>query len=283
MVRWVALENLEAAKPGSHTGASRSPDLAAIPEPQWNIAKCRFEAIRPLLGYSPLDAGAITEQARLCQVHRSTLYRWLAAYLQAPGLDSLLPHKRGYSRGTHQLVPEVEAVIESSVENRYLTRQRLSPIHVVRDVQLRCREAGLDVPSESTVRRRLMEVSTQTQARRREGARAAQACTPLRGHFPEVAHPLGVVQIDHTPLDLILVDDLHRRPIGRAWLTLAMDVFSRMVAGFSLAFEPPSSLSVGLCLTHAILPKDTWLSGHAVSTPWPIYGLMDSVHCDNAR
>jgi hypothetical protein len=105
------LENLEAARPDTRTGASRSPDLAAIPEPQWNIAKCRFEAIRPLLEYSPLDAGAITEQARLCQVHRSTLYRWLAAYLQAPGLDSLLPHKRGYSRGTHQLVPEVEAVI----------------------------------------------------------------------------------------------------------------------------------------------------------------------------
>jgi putative transposase len=56
-----------------------------------------------------------------------------------------------------------------------------------------------------------------------------------------------------------------------------------MVAGFSLAFESPSSLSVGLCLTHAILPKDVWLSKHGIATPWPLHGLMDSVHCDNGR
>jgi putative transposase len=274
---------MEATKPGTITAARKSPDLAAIPEQQWDLAKYRFEAIRPLLEHSTLDFEAIAQQARLCQVHRSTLYRWLAAYVRAPGLDSLLPHQRGRSRGTHQLVPEVEAIIESSVENRYLTPQRLSPIHVVRDVQLRCHEAGLAVPSESTVRRRLLEVCAQTRTRRREGARAAQACTPLRGHFPEVAHPLGVVQIDHTPLDLILVDDIHRRPIGKAWLTLAMDIFSRMVAGFSLAFEPPSSLSVRLCLTHDISPKDSWLILRGVSTVWPIDGLMVSVQWDISR
>jgi putative transposase len=275
------LESIEPITPS--TGATRSRDLASIPEEQWDIAKHRFAAIRPLLEGASLTAVAIDEQARRCQVHRSTLYRWLAAYLQTPSLDALLPHQRGCSRGSRRLVPEIEAVLESSIEGRYLTRQRLSPIHVVRDIQLRCREAGLAAPSESTVRRRLFEIPRETEVRRREGARIAQAVAPLRGSFPEVARPLGVVQIDHTPLDLILVDDIHRRPIGKAWLTLAMDVFSRMVAGFSLAFEPPSSLSVGLCLTHAILSKDAWLARHGVSTEWPVHGLMNSVHCDNAR
>jgi hypothetical protein len=37
-----------------------------------------------------------------------------------------------------------------------------------------------------------------------------------------------VVQIDHTLLDIILVDDLHRLSIGRPWITLAIDVFSRI-------------------------------------------------------
>lgn len=259
------------------------PDLAAIPDERWAIAKQRFEVIRPLLEQGAFDSLAIAKRALESAVHRSTLYRWLSAYRKTSSLDSLLPRRAGPSRGERRLVPEVEAVIESSIESRYLTQQRLSPVHVVRDIQLQCRESGLDLPSESTVRRRLREIPPETKTRRREGHRAAQALAPLRGSFPEVARPLGVVQIDHTPLDLILVDDIHRRPIGKAWLTLAMDILSRMVAGFSLAFESPSSLSVGLCLTHAILPKDVWLSKHGIATQWPIHGLMECVHCDHGR
>ena len=62
--------------------------------------------------------------------------------------------------------------------------------------------------------------------------------------------------MDHTKLDIILVDDIHRRPIGRPWITLAMDVFSRVVAGSYVSFDPPGALSTGLCLAHGILPKD---------------------------
>jgi putative transposase len=40
------------------------------------------------------------------------------------------------------------------------------------------------------------------------------------------------VQIDHTEIDIIVVDELTRTPLpGRPWLTLAIDVFSRVVTG----------------------------------------------------
>lgn len=35
-----------------------------------------------------------------------------------------------------------------------------------------------------------------------------------------------LVQIDHTPGDIILADDLHRRAVGRLWITVAIDVFT---------------------------------------------------------
>ncbi len=57
------------------------------------------------------------------------------------------------------------------------------------------------------------------------------------------------LQMDHTLVDLILVDPVDRAPIGRPWITLAIDVFSRCVAGFHLSLEAPSATSVGLCLT----------------------------------
>ncbi|WP_281241897.1 hypothetical protein [Celeribacter baekdonensis] len=36
--------------------------------------------------------------------------------------------------------------------------------------------------------------------------------------------PLEVVQIDHTLADIILVDQVERKPLARPWVTLAIDV-----------------------------------------------------------
>jgi putative transposase len=151
-------------------------------------------------------------------------------------------------------------------------------------VFLRCRERGIELPSEGTVRTRINRLSPAVVTSRRTTAYTArQRFGPKVGHLPGADYPYAVIEIDHTPLDLILVDDIHRQPIGRPFLTLAIDVFSRTVAGFHLALESPSSTSVALCLAHAILPKDTWCAERSLSNNWPVQGLMDCVHCDNGR
>jgi putative transposase len=91
-----------------------------------------------------------------------------------------------------------------------------------------------------------------------------------------------VVQIDHTPIDLIVVDEQYRRPIGRPYLTLAIDVYSRCIPGFSLSLEAPSAVSAGLCIAHAVLDKDAWLAQRGLDGPWPIWGKPDCIHLDNA-
>ena len=55
--------------------------------------------------------------------------------------------------------------------------------------------------------------------------------------------PLEQVQIDHTVIDLIVVDDRDRQPIGRPYLTLAIDVFTRCVIGMVVTLEAPSAVS----------------------------------------
>ncbi len=60
---------------------------------------------------------------------------------------------------------------------------------------------------------------------------------------------MDVLQIDHTPVDVIVVDKETRRSIGRPWLTLAIDVATRMVAGFHVSLWAPSALSVSLTLS----------------------------------
>jgi putative transposase len=67
---------------------------------------------------------------------------------------------------------------------------------------------------------------------------------------------LELFQIDHTPVDVIVVDEIDRHPIGRPWPTLVIDVATRMIADYYLSFDHSSSTSVALALSHAVLPKE---------------------------
>ncbi|WP_343161853.1 hypothetical protein [Luteibacter sp.] len=84
-------------------------------------------------------------------------------------------------------------------------------------------------------------------------------------------------------MDVLIVDDVYRRHIGRPWLTVAIDVYSRCVAGFYLSLDEPSEVTVGMCLVHAMLHKDSWLSVIGVPARWPMWGIPAAVHADNAR
>ena len=77
------------------------------------------------------------------------------------------------------------------------------------------------------------------------------------------------------------MDEVNRLPIGRPWLTLAVDVATRVVVGFYLSMEAPSSTSVALCLSQAILPKESWLKSRGLACTWPVWGLPAAVHTDN--
>jgi putative transposase len=112
---------------------------------------------------------------------------------------------------------------------------------------------------------------------------AAQKYEPIKGHFPGADSPLAVAQIDHTPMDVIVVDEENRQPIQRPSLTVVIDVHSRMVLGFAIYLEKPSAFTAGLAIAHAVLPKEQWLAAVGVEAEWPCWGKMRKIHCDNAK
>jgi putative transposase len=79
------------------------------------------------------------------------------------------------------------------------------------------------------------------------------------------------------------VDELERKPIGRPWLTLVLDVAPRAVLGFFLSLNAPSSLSVALALNQAVLPKEAYLAKQKVEASWPMQGLPRTLQVDNAK
>ncbi|MCY7276223.1 MAG: transposase family protein [Phormidesmis sp. CAN_BIN44] len=63
-----------------------------------------------------------------------------------------------------------------------------------------------------------------------------------------------VWQCDHTKIDLLVVDQAGSL-LGRPWLTIMVDTYSRCIMGIHLGFDALSAFVVCLALRHAILPK----------------------------
>ncbi len=169
------------------------------------------------------------------------------------------------------MVPdEVEAIIEDHLSRYYLRRERPSLARVVREIRSACAEQGLQQPTRRTVQRRLDAIDAREVMKAREGAKAArQRFAPVKGQNA-AERPLDVVQIDHTPADIILVDSFERKPIGRPWVTLAIDITSRMVTGYHVSFEAPSRLSVAFVLRMPWPPKQNcWLTLNALCLGLP--------------
>jgi hypothetical protein len=191
-------------------------DLVRIADEAWKIAQERFAVIRPFLATPHGTRAEAIEHARRAGVTTGTVYRWLQRYQRGGCVSALLPSKPSGGRGRSRLHADVEAVVQATIEDVYLSGQKPSVQHTCIEVHRRCRNAGLTPPHPNTVRSRIHQLSDHVRLRRREDAKAmAEKYAPLQGTFPGADRPLAVVQIDHTPVDLILVDDLHRRPVGR--------------------------------------------------------------------
>lgn len=256
----------------------------SIPDADWNEAMRRFEIILPLLSPgTQRTRDLVTQRASEYNVSATAVYRWISIY-QSTGVVSSLVRKKRSDKGSYRLSPEVDLIIKNCIEDLYLNNQRYSVSTIHEVISSQCKTAGLPVPHPNTVRMRISEITEAKKLSLRKNRKdTIQKFAPIRGHFPGADFPLAVVQIDHTPLDIIVVDEVTRLPIGRPWITMAIDVFSRTVCGFYIAMEAPSSMSVALCIAHSILPKERWLASKNISYTWPIWGVPDNILADNAK
>jgi putative transposase len=95
--------------------------------------------------------------------------------------------------------------------------------------------------------------------------------------------PLERIEIDWTPVDLLLVDPLTLKR-KKAWLIYAIDVFSGNPLGFYITFENPDSYAIKQCLLHCFLPKVYLKRLYPdVANEWTACGIPTEVVIDNAK
>lgn len=265
---------------------TRPPSPVQASDGDWALARAREPVVRRFVGeeraYGERTKAAAEAAAEL-GIARSLLYRLAKAYKADPRTRSLLPGTRGMAAGTRLLDGGVEAVIAEEIEANYLSRLQPSKAKLVRDIHARCQAEGLPRPARRTVLARLAKTSRREQLKRRRGAKeAADKHDPALGECP-AGRPLELVQIDHTPADVIAVEPGTHEPIGRPTITLAIDVCTRMYAGLHLSFDPPSATSVACCVLHAVMDKGEWLAARGLPPAWPVMGLPEQLHVDNAK
>lgn len=97
-------------------------------------------------------------------------------------------------------------MIEETIDSVYLTRQRPRMTDLVEEIRRRCHALGIAPPGRKAIKARVQAKPRREVVARREGRKAARdRFGPVTGSL-EAAFPLALVQIDHTLVDVIVVD-----------------------------------------------------------------------------
>lgn len=219
----------------------------------------------------------------------STVMSWARDYQKSGHNPMALRSGNACRVRQHQTAPVMEELISSIVKKEYLTRDRRSLQHtldcinreakeLVRRQQLEEAKATISL---ATLARRVQEIDVFRRISAREGvARARMVCrTVMDG--AGASYPLQRVEVDHTPLNWIVVCDRTGLPLGRPLLTVMIDAFSGYVLGIYLSFYGPGLSSVSGVIRNAVMPKSDFVRGVKLQHRWLAEGIPDELVLDN--
>ena len=271
-------------KPMPDSARARSPGCPLdIPEADWSEAVRREATVRPLATAGVNSQSAVHAAAASLGLSTAQVYRLIARFRGHPVTLSLVVAKPGPKKGVRLLPGEIELRIEAAIDTVFKQPERPTLEKLRRDIRKDCDAAGLKPPSRKAIRARVSARSLRELVKARDGTKAARQKFAPVGPGLRPSHPLAIVQIDHTKVDIQLVDDLARAVVGRPWLTLVLDVFSRSVLGFYLSFDAPSAAGVALAVGQAVLAKPEWLGERGLDLAWPMHAIPKSLHLDNGK
>ncbi len=216
-------------------------------------ANYRLEIVRAYIRGEPLP----TKE----EIPERTLRFWGAQYRIAEetygiGYVGLLPRrKEGNTRS--RLSKSTRELIDEFIKNGYETLKQKRKSEAYAEFLLACKQRGVLPASYKTFIRAVKLRPRYEQVSKRQGHKAAYKhkefywelalTTPRHGE-----RPFHITHIDHTELDVEVVCSVTGQKLGRPWLTLLMDAFSRRILAVYLTFDPPSYRSCMMVLRECV-------------------------------
>jgi putative transposase len=215
---------------------------------------------------------------------------WARNYV-SNGMDILALKSADHLKGnrTSRVSPFVTDIYKKAIVEHYLTRDRFpaktaykfavaSIATINKDLD---KTLHYEIPSLKYFKKLINQHSAYEICLKREGQQRARVKFRNAVHTLDPQYPLHIVLIDHTELDITLCGD-NGMPLGRPWLTLATDLYTRAILGFHITFDHPSQHSVASTLLHAILPKtDLDTEFPEINGKYPMRGIPTMIFVDN--
>lgn len=221
----------------------------------------------------------------------TSIYRWHCRYQSTQDARSLLPRFDRRGGSTHQTDQLRQLASEAIAEALKATPLATVPNIYSRLITKIAHENAKGLPTDQivcpsmrTIYRMLEQASRYEMTVLRKGKAAADRRFHIVKRGTNTQRILERLEIDHTPLDLFVVDEKTWLPCGRPTLTMIIDHRSRMPVGYYLSFGPPSTAAVVNALRHAILPKKKGplvLPNLPIQNDWVCYGLPELIVVDN--
>ncbi|WP_283153618.1 TnsA endonuclease N-terminal domain-containing protein [Guptibacillus hwajinpoensis] len=218
--------------------------LQCASEEDYKVANNRLSYVKKYLKYGGRDL-TLYEGIKL-----RTVLDWVARYRKAVKLYSngylgLLPNDKNKGNRKKRYSTEVIEHMDCFIENEYETTVQKNLSVVYGAFKNSCIDKGYPCPSYTCFWKRVKNRPIDVQTRKRKGKRAQyqqenfywelDRTTPRHGDFP-----FNICHLDHTELDIELICPQSGKNLGRPYLSLLMDAYSRRVLAYYLTFEPPS-------------------------------------------
>ena len=219
----------------------------------YEIANRRYELVKRKLN------GELNESN---DVPSRTLREWTKKFKEAQilygnGYLGLIPKSKDRGNRSDKLPLESIELMNEYIEREYETNKQKSMRVVYGSLINACEEKGIIAPSYKTFTNYIKVRPKALKVEKRKGKRAAynynqfywelELKTPRHGE-----RAFHVCHIDHTELDIELVDSKTKKSLGRPWLTLMTDAYSRRVLSFFLTFDPPSYRSAMMVMRECV-------------------------------
>ena len=218
----------------------------------------------------------------------ATLMRWLKLFQSGGENPFLLCDRRAVSPRPKRIEPEVESIVEEAISRHYLQLRgkSMKATHVQAKLETEAlnRRDGLvlQVPSERTVSRRILEIPPYIRDAKRLGVGYARNKWRFSLAGDQSTRTLERAEIDHTLLDIWVLDPRSGVPLGRPWITVVMDRMSGYPLGIYISFYGPSSATVANAIKMSILPKDDLVCAISdIQVPWTALGAAETYVVDN--
>lgn len=274
-------------------------DLSSLTIREREVLDLRYEYVKALQkakvsrGQRSKVASVIsTIYARLASHKRpstSTVMAWARNYQLSGNNPVALADRYRVQKREKRVSEKMESLLWKVLKRCYFTRDRYSIRHAHNQFQIETlrqkqngeMDAHEEVISYPTLARRIQEVDLYQRVATREGsARARMVCrTAFPDGYPN--YPLERVEIDHTPLNWVVICDRTGLPLGRPVLTTLIDAYSGYVLGFYLSFYGPGLTSVCGAVRSSLQPKESIVKTGNLMNPWLSNGLADEWVIDN--